>query len=554
MSGLSRWASHGFLVGLAFSLLAPVAVMLMAVFPNVKSGYPLMLLPLLAVGPFAVRGLRLPHAMGALLVAGLTSAVVASASLAVVSHLLGAADWALAATAPAPPLPLLLRLVLLPLTVTTWGPQDALLFQPIVTLMLGLLALLVRSIGQRVPGPPSIMPSRPLRDHLVVMCGVTLALTLLVGWLGFAPLEDMRARSRVLQVHSEWKQGIAEVEAALDAEQLNRTLGRDPSAYVYAARRALADLQDVSARPDISAPADEVRAIQDRYQPSLELLTAAYDAHRALPNSAAPVQSVRSALTLLRRQINDETQALLVGSDRAYDRRLSALVLAVGFAGAIGLWFFHRSMACISQPLRSAVAHLVRVSHGDHAVAAPADGPAEFQRLATTVDRIAADLDRLTTVERAAQEAAELKSIREQLLTRTGTALVSATDADKIFQIAVRSAAALAGQPRGVRATVAVGPVHRMAVVAAHGDGASETQGAHIDIRDILDSANPELQQRRFKAFDVGMSTVIGILGFRPRIGSIIVTTLRVRGGKLTMIMLESDDALSDECAEGLAR
>src|SRR4051794_3901748 len=55
---LPRWASRGFGTGIALSLAVPVAVILAALFPGLKPGYPLVLVPLLAVGPVAVRGLR----------------------------------------------------------------------------------------------------------------------------------------------------------------------------------------------------------------------------------------------------------------------------------------------------------------------------------------------------------------------------------------------------------------------------------------------------------------------------------------------------------------
>src|SRR3954454_9741010 len=63
MSELPRWASRGFKTGVALSLQIPVATTLVAAFPDLKFGYPLVLLPLLAVGPVATRGLRSPRAL-----------------------------------------------------------------------------------------------------------------------------------------------------------------------------------------------------------------------------------------------------------------------------------------------------------------------------------------------------------------------------------------------------------------------------------------------------------------------------------------------------------
>ena len=170
------------------------------------------------------------------------------------------------------------------------------------------------------------------------------------------------------------------------------------------------------------------------------------------------------------------------------------------------------------------------------------------------VDSMTADLDRLYAIERAGRSAAEVKFVREQILTRAGTALVAASDREKIFQVAVKSAVALARQTGSVRATVWVGPVDQMTVVAALGEGEDETFGARLDIRALVDDPNLELKQRRFRALDLGVPAVIAMLGFRPTRGTIIVTTLLVRGGKLTMMMLESDETLGDECAEGLAK
>lgn len=53
---------------------------------------------------------------------------------------------------------------------------------------------------------------------------------------------------------------------------------------------------------------------------------------------------------------------------------------------------------------------------------------------------------------------------------------------------------------------------------------------------------------------DLGVPAVIAMFGFRPRRGTISVTTLLVRGGTLSMLMLESDETLGDECAEGLTK
>ena len=94
MSELPRWASRGFGTGVALSLHITLAVGLVAAFPDLKFGYPLVLLPLLAAGPLAARGLRPHRALLAVVLAGITSGIIAAGSLAVGSQLLGTTVWA----------------------------------------------------------------------------------------------------------------------------------------------------------------------------------------------------------------------------------------------------------------------------------------------------------------------------------------------------------------------------------------------------------------------------------------------------------------------------
>jgi diguanylate cyclase (GGDEF)-like protein/PAS domain S-box-containing protein len=78
--------------------------------------------------------------------------------------------------------------------------------------------------------------------------------------------------------------------------------------------------------------------------------------------------------------------------------------------------------------------------------------------------------------------------------------------------------------------------------------------GVPMNLRKVLAGPRFELQQRRFTTRELGVSAFIAMLGFRPKLGTTIVTTLLIREQKLTMIMLESDDVLGDECADGLAK
>ncbi len=551
---LPSWASRAVVTGLALSVPVPVAVALVALFPDLKFGYPLVLLPLLAAGPIAVRDGRLPRALAAAMLAGLSSAILAAVSLAVGSQLLGTSVWTLTSAASAPPMPPLPRLAILPVSVMSWAQQDVLFMQPILALALGVLALVIRAGGRLTRGLPAVLAPRSLRVRLMMATGGLLALSLLVGWVGFSSLEEMHFRGHVLQLHADWKTHLSDIEASLDAELAARAIRRDDSDHVRSVQQLFAHLGDAAPHPGIAVSATGVREIRDRYEPALSLLTAAYAAHRAQPDDPNAVRATRAALTLLRRQTEGEVQALAAADDLTHHRRLIGMMVVVGLAGAVGLWLCHWTVAAIDTPIRQAIAHLARVSRGDFSRRAPRGGPAEFQSLALAVDAMSADLDRLYSIERAGRTAAEVKCVQEQVLARAGTALVAASDRDKIYQVAVKAAVALARQPERARATVAVGPVDDLTVVSALGENASETLGAHMDIRSLLTGSNLELQQSRFKALDLGVPAVMEILGFRPRPGTIILTTLFVRGGHLTTILLESDETLNDECDDGLAK
>ena len=98
--------------------------------------------------------------------------------------------------------------------------------------------------------------------------GGVLALTFLVGWVGFASLEEMHFRGHLLQLHAEWKHHLSEVEAALDAEQIARTVRQDETVHELAVRKTLARLADDSPYPGISVSAAGVRDVRNRYAAS----------------------------------------------------------------------------------------------------------------------------------------------------------------------------------------------------------------------------------------------------------------------------------------------
>src|SRR5207302_1796770 len=106
---LPEWVTVGLRAGLAVSIHVPFAVLLVWARPELLFGYPLVLLPLLLAGPLAVRTLRGASAIAAAFVAGVVSALLATASLAVGSQLLDGQVWALVGPILMPPFPELPR-------------------------------------------------------------------------------------------------------------------------------------------------------------------------------------------------------------------------------------------------------------------------------------------------------------------------------------------------------------------------------------------------------------------------------------------------------------
>src|SRR5437762_6344518 len=89
------------------------------------------------------------------------------------------------------------RITLLPTDLLTWGQQDILFFQPVLSVVLAGMCLVMRSLTARVP---SLFPKSLNARLQFTVCALT-ALTLLVGWVGFSALEDMHFRGHGVQLY-----------------------------------------------------------------------------------------------------------------------------------------------------------------------------------------------------------------------------------------------------------------------------------------------------------------------------------------------------------------
>ena len=409
------WLTSGLRVGFATSLPIPFAVAVVQAFPDLKFGYPLVLLPLLLAGPFAMRGLSWGGGIVAALLAGALSGLIAAASLAVGSQYLGTSVWGLTGASSAPPMPALPRVTLLPTELLTWPQQDVLFFQPLLALVLAVIARLSQHVGGRFRPQAARLLPRSLGARLTLVFGGLTALTFAVGLTGFGALEEMHYRGHRLQLQADFQRHLSEAHNALAAEDLARRQGVDASRYAAEVDGIYAHLTEASAHPGISLSAAQVRAAMAPYRPAVEAAARAHAAYRAQPDDVAALEASLTTLGTLHRQLDVDTGGLLALDDLAHHGRLIAVMFAVALAGAIGLWFGQRTVAAIDSPLRRLSAHLACVARGEFRRTEP-EGPDELRRLIESVNRMTADLERLYATERAGRAAAEALAQKEHEL------------------------------------------------------------------------------------------------------------------------------------------
>ena len=121
----------------------------------------------------------------------------------------------------------------------------------------------------------------------------------------------------------------------------------------------------------------------------------------AQPTAEQGWAAAQLALAELRRQVDADAVALLASDDLAHHQRLITVMLVVAAAASLGIWLGERAAALVDRPIRLLGSHLARVSRGDFGQRVPEAGPIELSRLASAVNRMTEDLDRLYASERA---------------------------------------------------------------------------------------------------------------------------------------------------------
>src|SRR5438105_132524 len=389
---LPEWATVGVRAGLAVSIHVPFAVLLVWARPELLFGYPLVLLPLLLAGPLAVRSLRGASAIAAAFVAGVVSALRATASLSVGSQLLDGQVWALVGPLVMPPFPELPRVHVVPAALLTLGQQDLVVAQPVAAI--GLAALVV---GLRNLAWPRWAWSRAIPDsvggRLRLAFVALIALTVLVGWVGFTSLEDMHFRGHQLQLIARWQTLLDDASAQLDAETA------DPGAAEHF-EATIDSLEQTDSYPGVAVDPDTIHALYARYDGAVDRVKDAHADYRSNPDDLQAQIEIRDALRSLRDSVDANTRQLLDTDDIAHHQRLFAVMIAVGIAGALGLWVSGRATASVTQPIRELGEHLLQVAQGNFDNRVRTDGPAEMRELATAVNHMTEELSRLSKLER----------------------------------------------------------------------------------------------------------------------------------------------------------
>jgi signal transduction histidine kinase len=420
------WVRAGLRIGLLTSLQVPIGILVVVLIPALWSAYPTLVLPLLLTGPLVVRGLRLRNALGAAALAGLVSGTIAAGSLALAWGLLGDWFWMMTSAAGAPPMPPLPRIMVLPTEYLTWAHQDILFLQPVLAVVLGLVAWVIGPLGRKLSPQASRLLPHSLSGRLRLAFGTLTLLTMALGMIGFAMIEEMHVRTHRIQLRADWQRQLGIARTTLDEDlalYLQGASHADPAAWATRAEkveRIYQALRSPAQRPGLSARPEDVVAVLSGYRSALDQAQTAHQAYRDVAADAASegpllVEAI-SALGTLQRVVEADLAETLASSDLTHHQRLIAVMALVGVIAGLGIWTGGRVLQAIGEPLGVLGAHLGRVARGDFSRRVPTAGPKELRHLGESVNQMTTDLARLYDAERERRAMAEAMATREQEL------------------------------------------------------------------------------------------------------------------------------------------
>ncbi len=435
--------------GLIVGTLVAALVLLLAFVPVLARGYPLALLPLLAAGPAAARH-GSPHLAGLLLrgfLAGLVAAVCAVAALVFAVEVLRASFWALTSPASYPPMPALPRPDLI--LGVGWPHEDILLLLPPLSavlavlyggLLLGPTRGLVPALSARVASVRASIETKLLWVLLaLVLCAVAL------GWVGFSALEDIHLRGHRLQLLLDWNaHALAigdDLRALAAAATIDDPAPRKRTVLERAAElnEKLRHLEQPAAHPDIAVPLSTVQSLADSYRGELADLRAAADGLAAaagrtdvgeqarLGGVLEAVAAAQQAELAFTQRLSAEATRLHNQTDLQHHASLIALMLLVAISATVGLVLGQAAATSITRPLGALALHVARIGHGDFERGPALQNRDEVGDLATRLDAMTIELERLYRAEREGRRTAEalnaqlsaknqeLESVRQEL-------------------------------------------------------------------------------------------------------------------------------------------
>jgi diguanylate cyclase (GGDEF)-like protein/PAS domain S-box-containing protein len=218
------------------------------------------------------------------------------------------------------------------------------------------------------------------------------------------------------------------------------------------------------------------------------------------------------------------------------------LLLIVGVAAMAGVLVARR----LASPLDMLTGAVEKLTAGDAAAPLPDTRITEVAHLSTSFGAMRDSLaSRTVELEQALD--------REKILRQAGAALVAATDRQSVYQAAVESALALAGNNADTRATLVIGSTERVTIVAAVGDQPADVRGTEVDLLRLPEILRPSIRQRRVRPADLDVDAVKEVMGYAPKLGEMVLTPLLIREEFRGSLIVASDHQLPDECTEGLA-
>jgi diguanylate cyclase (GGDEF)-like protein len=198
----------------------------------------------------------------------------------------------------------------------------------------------------------------------------------------------MHFRGHQLQLVARWQTTLDDVSTALNAQQPD------------AALNLLDQLKQTDTYPGVAVDDEDVLAFAASYSDQVDAVRTAIVDSAARPQNSSAQLSVRVALTTLQTTVDNDTLALLDTNDLAHHQQLFVVLFAVGIAGALGLWQTGRTVSAVTEPIHELRVRLRRVAEGDFSGRAPLRGPAEIRDLASAVNHMTEELERLSSLER----------------------------------------------------------------------------------------------------------------------------------------------------------